>query len=233
MLIFPFLACGETVRVAVASNFASTMEKIKEAFEALSSHELAMSYGSTGKLYAQIRNGAPYDLFLAADVERPMRLEREERAVSGSRFTYAFGRLVLWSPTLAIEEGAVLKSADFRFLALANPKLAPYGEAARAVLLKLALWDSLMSEKRIVVGENIGQTFQFVKSGNAQIGFVARSQIIDLGLKGAWEVPPDWYDPIEQQGVLLSDSPGAKALCRFLASEQGLALISKGGYRVP
>jgi molybdate transport system substrate-binding protein len=191
--------------------------------------------GSTGKHYAQIRNGAPFDAFFAADADRPMRLEQEVRIVPGSRFTYAIGQLVLWSPDAGLVDpgGAVLQSDRFRHLAIANPDLAPYGAAARSVLQALGLWDALAP--KLVRGENIGQTFQFVISGNAELGFVARSQLEAPGRAPAgssWPPPRDLYPPIEQQAVLLRDSPASRAFLAFMRA-RARAIVRAYGYDSP
>ena len=229
-------AAADQLRVAVASNFRPAMLQLAERFEEDSGRELTLIFGSTGKHYAQIVNGAPFDAFLAADAERPLRLEREGHALPGNRFTYAVGRLVLWSPSadLVDDKGGVLRSDRFRHLAIANPLLAPYGAAAREVLLALGLWEALQA--RLVRGENIAQAYQFVASGNAELGFVAGAQLVTRGTVAAgssWEPPAALYAPIEQQAVLLSDSPAAHAFAAFLQSEEARALIRAAGYDLP
>ncbi len=224
------------IRVAVASNFMPTAKQLARQFEADSGHSIKLASGSTGKLYAQIRNGAPFEAFFAADVKRPELLEQQGSALPGSRFTYAVGKLVLWSPRadLVDQEGEVLKSGDFRFLALANPRLAPYGRAAEQVLRKLERWHGL--QQRLVRGENIGQTFQFVKSGNAALGFVARSQLHRSGkpIQGSvWEVPQTLYQPLQQQAVLLKQNDAAQAFLDFVRSDQGRQIIRQSGYDTP
>jgi molybdate transport system substrate-binding protein len=231
----PFAGAGET-HVAVAQNFAVTCRQIAEAFTAETGHAVTLSAGSTGKLYAQIENGAPFDVLLSADAERPRRLEASGRAVAGSRFTYALGRLVLWSPTAGLvdEAGAVLASDRYRHLAIANPELAPYGAAAREVLRGLDLFERLAG--RIVRGEDIGQTYQFVASGNAELGFVALAQLIDAEQGSRWMVPEKLHTPIEQQAVLLAvgrDEEGATAFLSFLRSPGARAQIERAGYGVP
>ncbi len=227
---------ADEVRVAVASNFSATMAEIVERFERESGHRVSLVFGSTGKLYAQIRHGAPFDAFFAADARRPALLEGEAVAIPESRFVYAVGRLALWSPKpdWVDGEGAVLRGGDFRHLALANPKLAPYGRAARQVLQKLGLWAALRG--RMVRGENVGQAFQFVVSGNAALGFVAYSQIVqaDGSVRGSFWMPDaTLYDPIEQQAVLLRESPAARALLDFTRSDKGRAIIRRHGYGLP
>lgn len=212
------------------------MQKIAAEFEKESGHKAALSFGSTGKFYAQIRNGAPFELFLAADDETPARLEREGMVVAGSRFTYAIGQLALWSarPGYVDDKGEVLKKGAFDHLAIANPRLAPYGAAAVEVLTKMGLLARL--EGRFVQGENIAQTFQFVSTGNAELGFVALSQVYADGkLKtgSAWIVPASLHGPIRQDAVVLirgKDNPAAAALVKFLKSDKARAVIRSYGY---
>ncbi len=235
LLTSPHLSADE-IRVAVASNFRQAMVDLAVRFEAVSGHSLVVSAGSTGKHYAQIINGAPFDAFFSADAERPARLERERRIVPGSRFTYALGKIVLWSPREGFVDpaGRILRSGAFNHLAIANPKLAPYGEAARQVLEGLGLWDALGG--KLVRGENIAQTFQFVVSGNAELGFVSRAQLMtpDGSFGGSgWEPPQSLYDPIDQQAVLLKETRAGLALMAFVRSQQTRALIRSYGYDVP
>lgn len=222
--------------VAVASNFRPAMEEAARRFQRQTGHAVRLSFGSTGKQYAQIVNGAPFDAFFAADAERPQRLEREGYAVPGSRFTFAIGQLVLWSREegLVDARGEVLRQAPFRHLAIANPDLAPYGAAARDVLLSLGLWERL--ESKLVRGENIGQTFQFVISGNAELGFVASSQLAVPGRQTAgssWIPPQDFYPPIEQQAVLLRDSDAGRAFMAFMQSDAVADILRTYGYQRP
>ena len=236
LLLTPAASTAGQVRVAVASNFADAMEAIARRFEAATRHRVALSAGSTGKLYAQIRNGAPFDALFGADVRRPQLLEQEGVAVPGSRFTYAVGRLVLWSPRPGYvdPQGRVLQRGAFRHLAIANPVLAPYGQAAQEVLQARSLWESLSG--RLVRGENIGQTFQFVSTGNAELGFVARSQVMRAGqpLGGSlWSVPQALYSRIEQQAVLLQDKPVAREFLTFVRSDAALKIIQEYGYDRP
>jgi len=226
----------EPLRVAVASNFAVAMEALLRAYRQQGGPPLQTVTASTGKLYAQIVQGAPFDLFLAADAERPERLEREGKAIAGSRFTYAIGRLVLWSPDpLRVDDrGEVLRRGTFRYLAMANPRLAPYGRAAKEVLQGMGLWSGLKG--RIVRGENVGQAYHFVQSGNADIGFVAWSQLAGAGRapEGSWWLPPaDGHAPIEQQAVRLSPRPAAGDFLAFLKSEAARRIIERHGYRLP
>lgn len=229
-------ALADELRVAVASNFRPAMTALAERFEQRSRHRITLIHGSTGKHYAQIVNGAPFDAFFAADKTRPLRLEAEQRIVPGSRFTYAMGKLVLWSPDPGRVDGAgrVLRDGSFNHLAIANPDLAPYGAAARQVLQRLGYWQPLSG--RLVRGENIGQTFQFVVSGNAELGLVARAQLVDRGraLTGSsWEPPQSLYDPIEQQAVLLRDSAAGREFMAYVQSVEARALIRSNGYDVP
>jgi molybdate transport system substrate-binding protein len=222
--------------VAVASNFRLVMDELAARFESDGGHEVLVIAGSTGKHYAQIVNGAPYDAFFAADTERPLRLESERRTVPGSRYTYALGKLVLWSPRAGFvdPQGNVLRTDSFEHLAIANPKLAPYGAAARQVLQSLGLWESLTD--RLVRGENIAQAFQFVASGNADLGFASRAQLAIPGRSfggSGWEPPQSLYAPIDQQAVLLRNSAAAEAFMAFVKSPEARALIRTYGYDVP
>jgi len=238
-------ASADEIRVAVASNFAPTLKTLALTFEKNSEHRLVLASGSSGKHYAQISHGAPFDLFFAADAKRPQLLERKGLAIAGSRFTYAYGKLVLWQPqkhsvdyqTSAIntpEENPILgnlKQAGFRYLAIANPKLAPYGKAAEETLIKLGLWDTYRS--RIVRGENIAQAFHFIKSGNAQLGFIAYSQIKNTEFDSAgsyWQVPATYYQPIKQQAVILKHGPAAVAFMTFMRSPVAIGIIRQAGY---
>lgn len=224
------------LRVAVAANFAAPVAELAERFQAQTGQAVSIVSGSTGKHYAQIVNGAPFDVFLAADRVRPEALEDSAIAVAGSRFTYALGRLVLWSPDPEVVSsgGEVLSSGRFGRLAMANPRLAPYGRAAGELLALRGLTGRLAG--RIVQGENIAQAFQFVATGNAELGFVALSQLrsAPAGLEGShWLVPTELHEPIEQQAVLLVDSPAARRFLDFVASESGRALIRSYGYETP
>lgn len=235
LLLFATRAGAESVHVAVATNFATTCKKIGAAFTAATQHDVVISDGSSGKLAAQIANGAPFEVFLSADVERPAKLEAERKAVAGTRFVYAVGKLALWSARADFVKGeATLRADAFRHLAIANPELAPYGAAARDVLQKLQLWDHL--QPKLVRGEDIGQAFHFVSTGNAELGFVALSQIAGNDDGSRWLVPQDLYAPIEQQAVLLlpgRDDPAARAFLEFLKSDAARALIEGAGYGAP
>ena len=229
-------AMTDEIRIAVASNFAGAIKAAANHFEADTGHNVTLSFGSTGKHYAQIRNGAPFDAFFAADARRPELLENEGLAITGSRFTYAVGKLILWSPVAAYvdHQGEILKQGTFRHLAIANPELAPYGVAAREVLMERGLWEKL--EKRLVRGENISQAFQFVASGNAQLGFVAWSQLKRPGHKvegSFWDVPARLYSPIRQQAVLLKDTSAGQAFMSFMRSEKAIRIIRDHGYETP
>ncbi|ENO78816.1 molybdate ABC transporter substrate-binding protein [Thauera sp. 63] len=222
--------------VAVAANFTAPMQKIAEAFEKETGHKLVLSYGSTGKFYAQIKNGAPFEVLFAADDETPARLEQEGQSVAGTRFTYAIGKLVLWSkqPGLVDEQGEVLRTGAFERIALADPKLAPYGAAAMQTLSKLELADALGS--KFVQGENIGQAYQFVATQNAPLGFVALSQVFAEGRLtegSAWMVPETLYEPIRQDAIVLAkgkDNPAAPELMRYLRGDAAKAIIRSYGY---
>jgi len=222
--------------VAVAANFAAPMQKIAAAFEHETGHKLALSFGGTGKFYAQIRNGAPFEVLLAADGETPARLEREGLGVAGTRFTYAIGKLVLWSrqADLVDDRGEVLRAASFERIALADPKLAPYGAAAMQVLRELGLVEALRG--KFVQGESIGQAYQFVATRNAPLGFVALSQVFVDGRVtegSAWVVPEDLYAPIRQDALILArgkDNPAASELMRYLQGEAAKAVIRAYGY---
>lgn len=226
---------ADEVKVAVAANFLDVITTLAGQFEQQTGHKVLISSGSTGKLYAQIKNGAPFDVFFAADDQRPELLEQQEAIVPGSRFTYALGTLVLWSPDkqLIDDELTVLKNGDFRFLAIANPATAPYGRAAQEVLTGMGLWQSV--NRKMVRGENIGQTYQYVYSRNAELGFVAKSQVFSQGeyAPGSWwEVPAEQYAPIVQQAVQLKEAPAAKALLEYVRSPEGLAVIRAYGYGI-
>lgn len=224
------------VQVAVAANFAVPLRKIAEDFSRHSGHTLRVSSGATGKLYAQIVNGAPFEVFLSADSTTPERLEKEGQVVAGSRYTYAVGRLVLWSAQAGVVDakGEILTTGPFRHLALANPKTAPYGAAAVEVLKARGLYARLQG--KYVQGENIAQTHQFVASGNAEIGFVALSQVWQDGkLTGgsAWRVPPELHAPIRQDAALLKRgeaNAAARAFLDYLKSEPARRVIAAYGY---
>jgi molybdate transport system substrate-binding protein len=231
-------ARADEVQVAVAANFTGPMQVIAVLFERDTGHKPNLSFGSTGKFYAQIANGAPFQVLLAADDETPAKLVKEGNAVAGTAFTYAIGKLVLWSadPKLVDAKGEILKKGGFKHLALANPKAAPYGAAGMQVMSKLGVAESI--KPLIVQGENISQTHQFISTGAAELGFVAYSQVIKNGAIGAgsgWLVPTNLYEPINQNAVILAkgkDKPAAVALMNYLKSEKALAVIKSFGYEL-
>lgn len=224
--------------VAVAANFTESMNEIAGAFEKATGHSAKLSFGSSGKFVAQIENGAPFEVFLSADEEKPAKLEINKMTVPGSRFTYAVGKLVLWSakPGYVDDQGQILESGGFKHLALADPKLAPYGEAAVEVLKNKGLLDKL--QPLFVLGENISQTHQFISTGNAELGFIALSQVVKDGKVAggsAWVVPETLYPPLRQDAVLLNkgaENPAAAALMQFLKSAEARTIIQKYGYNL-
>ena len=228
-------AMADNIRVAVASNFAATMETLASRFERKSGHHVIVIPGASGRLYAQILHGAPFDAFFSADSERPEKLEKSGQAIDGSRFTYAVGRLVLWSrdSNLIGSDGrATLKGGRFERLAMANPRLAPYGRAASQVLENIGF----AAGKKIVRGENVGQAHHFVHSGAAELGLVAASQLIggDKDKTGSrWDIPQQLYDPIEQQAVLLNDRPAARAFLDWVQTDAARDIIRQQGYGAP
>ncbi len=232
------VARADDVLVAVAANFTAPMKLIAADFEKDSGHKAKLAFGSTGGFYAQIKNGAPFQVLLSADDETPAKLVQEDLADASSRFTYAIGGLVLWSakPGFVDARGEVLKTGRFAKLALANPKTAPYGRAAIETLARLGLLSAL--EPRFVQGENIVQTFQFVMTGNAELGFVALSQVMKDGAVAegsAWLVPAELHQPIRQDAVLLTSARGntaALALLQYLKTDKARALIRAFGYRL-
>ncbi len=238
VLLSAAMAHAGEVLVAVAANFSAPMQQIATAFEQDSGHKALLSVGSTGKFYTQIVNGAPFDLLLAADDDTPARLEREGLGVPGTRFTYATGTLVLWSkqPGWVDAQGQVLPNARFERLALADPKVAPYGAAALETLARLGLQTTLAP--KLVQGDSVGQAYQFVASGNAPLGFVALSQVWANGkLKegSAWVVPEHLHSPLRQDAVLLlkgRDNPAARALLTYLRSDSAQRIIRAYGYRL-
>ncbi|MBZ9667639.1 molybdate ABC transporter substrate-binding protein [Pseudomonas sp. LMG 31766] len=238
-LTFASGASAEEVKVAVAANFTAPMQAMAPAFEKATGHKLVASFGATGQFYAQINNGAPFDVLLAADDTTPARLEREGATVPGSRFTYAIGGLVLWSADANYLDGtdAALKAGQFRYLSIANPKAAPYGLAATQVLDKLSLSEAVKG--KLVEGQNITQAHQFVSTGNAELGFVALSQVYkdgQLSSGSAWIVPDALYDPIRQDAVILKQSannPAAVALVEYLKGPEAAKVIESFGYKLP
>ena len=222
--------------VAAASNFAAAAREIAADFEASSGFDARVSTASTGKLYAQIVNGAPFDVLLAADSDRPQRLEASMVGVSGTRFTYAIGTLVLWSRQVDDCRGVLANPGDIR-IAIANPQTAPYGTAAQQYMERTGLWQAARS--RLVTGDNIAQALHFVASGNAEIGFIAGAQMNAPSLPAAtcaWPVPDKLHDPIEQQAILLRRGAGNRAAAAFLSylqGEEGRGAILRHGYRLP
>jgi len=238
LLITP-VTWAETVLVAVAANFTKPMTEIAEAFEKSTGHSAKLSFGSSGKFVSQIENGAPFEVFMAADAENAIKLQNAGLAVSDTRFTYALGKLVLWSatPGLVDEQGQILSKDGFKHLTLADPKLAPYGAAALEVLKNMGLFEKL--QPLFVLGENISQTHQFISTGNAELGFLALSQVIadgKIGSGSGWIVPDDRHAPIRQDAILLSkgvENPAAPALLQFLKAPQAQTIIRKYGYNLP
>jgi molybdate transport system substrate-binding protein len=233
------VADAAQVRVAVASNFAQPMQRIAEAFTAATGHVVQVSTGSTGKLHAQVKNGAPFEVLIAADESAPGKLIAEGHAVAGSNVTYALGRLVLWSarPGFVDDQGAVLASDQVKHVAIASPKVAPYGAAAMQVIRARGLADALA--RKLVTGESVGQAHQFVATGNADVGFVAWSQVALPGRPVAgsyWLVPASLVGEIRQDAVLLDagrSNPAAKALLSFLAGDAARQVIRDFGYVAP
>lgn len=230
-------AWAGSATIAVAANFTDATRDIVPLFEKATGHTVKVSFGSTGKLYAQIENGAPFDVFLAADIKRSAKAENTGLAVKGTRLTYAKGKLVLWSaqPGRFTDGGEFLNTGGFKRLAIANPKTAPYGIAAQQVMEHLGLWQSL--QPTLVRGDSIAQTFQFVVSGNAQAGFVALSQVRAWkdSQGSLWEIPEGDYAPIAQQAVLLKrgqDNPAARAFLTFLKGEEARTVMTRYGYGI-
>jgi len=229
-------AHADEVQVAVAANFTQPLKKIAIGFEQASGHKIIATFGATGQFYAQINNGAPFEVLLAADTVTPKKMEQEKTAVAGSSYTYARGKLVLWSaqPGVVDVTGEVLKKGNFMHLSVANPKLAPYGLASMQTIQTLGL--AVVLQAKIVQAENITQAYQFISTGNAELGFVALSQVIKEGKIGsgsAWIVPETLYQPILQDAVLLEkgrDKPAARAFLTYLASPAARDIIKNYGY---
>ncbi|WP_456022522.1 molybdate ABC transporter substrate-binding protein [Pseudomonas protegens] len=229
---------ADEVQVAVAANFTAPIQVIAADFEKDTGHKLVAAYGATGQFYTQIKNGAPFEVFLSADDTTPEKLEKEGDTVKGSRFTYAIGTLALWSAKEGYVDGKgeVLKKNEYQHLSIANPKAAPYGLAATQVLEKLKLTEA--TKAKIVEGQNITQAYQFVSTGNAELGFVALSQIYKDGKVSsgsAWIVPADMHDPIKQDAVILNkgkDNAAAKALVEYLKGPKAAAVIKSYGYQL-
>lgn len=238
-LLLPLAACSlaDNVSVAVAANFTAPMKQIAADFEKTSGHTATLSFGSSGKFVAQISNGAPFEVFLSADQDKPGALQQQGLSVASSRFTYAEGSLALWSNKTGVDPQAMLTQGDYRKLAIANPRLAPYGAAALQVLEQLQLTSAATA--RLVQGDNIAQTWQFAASGNAELAFVALSQVTadgKISQGSAWVVPNHLHDPIKQDAVLLvqgQNNPAATALMSYLQSEAARAVIRSFGYQIP
>lgn len=235
--LFALPAAAQDAVVAVAANFRETLGEVQNSFERETGYTLTVTTGSTGKLYAQIVHGAPYDMLLAADEKRPLLLEQNGLAAAGSRFTYAVGKLALWSPDpgrIGADGVTVLRRNDFRKLAIANPDLAPYGAAAMEVLDAIGAPSAIRT--KIVMGENVGQTFALIASGNAELGFVALSYVMSQhnNAHGSrWDVPEALYSPIRQDAVLLNHgagNPAASAFLDYLQGGEARAIIAKSGY---
>jgi molybdate transport system substrate-binding protein len=231
-------AQADEVQVAVAANFTAPMQKIAAEFEKDTGHKAVLAFGATGKFYAQISNGAPFEVFLAADDDTPAKLEAEHRTVPGTRFTYATGKLVLWSAQDGYVDGRgqVLKTGNFAHLAIANPRTAPYGAAAVETLTRLNVYDRVQG--KLVQGENIAQTHQFISTGNAPLGFVALSQVYRDGKftsGSGWIVPANLHSPIRQDAVILARggaNPAARALADYLKSNKARDIIRSYGYEL-
>jgi molybdate transport system substrate-binding protein len=225
-------AHGETVNVAVAANFTKVAEELAPLFKAATGHDVIYSFGATGALYAQVTQAAPFEVFLSADDTRPAQAVTEGFGVEGTVFTYAIGALALYSTSLDLTDGAaVLEAGNFDKIAIADPETAPYGRAAKEAIAVLGLTDAITP--KLVTGENITQTLQFTESGNAELGFVAASQVI--GRSGVWLVPDDLFEPIRQDAVLLKAgeaNPAASAFLDFLRSDKAVAVIEASGYVV-
>ncbi len=233
LLLFCLESAAETIHIAVAANFTPVARELVELFGKEHGHEVKASYGSTGKLYAQIEHGAPFQLLLAADEARPRLAERSGLAVVGSRFTYAVGRLVLWSPESGrfVDGKHYLRGGEFRRIAIANPATAPYGLAARELLDRLGLLPEI--DKRLVRGESIAQTFQFVATNNVDAGLVALAQLNSVGEGSRWLVPEEYHEPIRQQAVLLrrgEKSHAARLFLKELRGREWRQLIAGYGY---
>ncbi len=231
-------ALAEQVQVAVAANFTAPLQAITSEFEKDTGHSVVASFGATGQLYAQIQNGAPFEVFLSADESTPAKLDNEGLGVSDSRFTYAIGSLVLWSakPDYLDGSDAVLKANQYQHLAIANPKAAPYGLAATEVLDKLGL--SAAVKDKLVEGQNITQVHQFIATGNAELGFVALSQVYkdgQLSSGSAWMVPAQMHTPIKQDALILKTgehNPAAAAFADYLKGPKAAAIIKSYGYQL-
>jgi molybdate transport system substrate-binding protein len=243
-------ARAEDLDIAVAANFYGTLQRLAPKFEQASGNRLLLSSGASGQFYTQIREGAPFDVLLSADSDRPKQLEQEGLAVAGSRFTYAIGTLVLWSPKSGVvdRDGKALRSGGYRMLGIADPRNAPYGAAAQQVLTALGLWDQLNRDKKLAIGENINQAWQFAATGNAQLAFIAKSQLrapagsspgaasSTSGAGSSWEPPQSMYEEIDQDGIVLKRTEkraAAEAFMQWLHhNARSTAAITAAGYRI-
>jgi molybdate transport system substrate-binding protein len=235
MAFAPAAARAAETQVAVAANFTEPAKAIAAAFKAATGHTATLSFGSSGQFYAQMAHGAPFEVFLSADAQRPQAAERDGLGVPGTRFTYAVGRLVLYSKTPGLVDGAgaVLRTGKFNKLSIADPAAAPYGTAAVQTMQRLGVYDAV--RPKIVTGNSIGQAYQFVDTGAAELGFVALSQVINAPGGSRWMVPEADHAPIDQQAILLAtgqNNPAAKAFLAFLKGPQAVAIIKKYGYEV-
>ena len=229
-------AGADDIRVAVASNFVNTLTPIADLFQHQHAHRVVLISGSTGKHYAQISQGAPYDVFFAADEASVAELLKDGKAVAATDFIYAIGKLIAWTRDHSSPrpEPGMLRGGSYERVAIANPKLAPYGRAAQQVLSGLGMWDQI--QPRLLRGENIAQTYHFVRTGGASLGFIAYAQIKRPGTPAVgqwWDIPAQLYDPIRQRAVLLRDSPRAREFLAFCRSEPALRLIRASGYDIP
>ena len=236
LLLFGQTSWSATVLVAVAANFSKPMTEIVSQFEKATGHSAKLSFGSSGKFVSQLENGGPFEVLLSADEKGPEKLEQAGLTVPNTRFVYALGKLVLWSatPNFVDDKGKILMTSNFKHLALADPKVAPYGAAAIDVLKKLKLFEKL--QPLFVQGENIAQTYQFISTANAELGFLALSQVIENGKivgGSSWIIPDNLHAPIRQGAVLMkkgAENPAARALIDYLKSIPALAIINKYGY---
>jgi molybdate transport system substrate-binding protein len=239
LLAAPLSVFADELKVAVAANFLKTIETLSQNFEKQTGNVVKVSGGATGNFYAQISNGAPFDIFFSADVKTAKKLEDEDKTKAGSRFTYAQGRLALWGKTMptGVEAADVLRQAEFNHLAIANPKTAPYGAAAEQVLAKLDVLEKV--RPKIVTANDIGQTYQFVATGNAELGFVAYSYCVDpkrVNEGSFWLVPLSYHDPLDQDVVILKKAENnatAQAFMDYVRSPEAKKLIEASGYSVP
>ena len=236
LLVFGQASWSATVLVAVAANFSKPMTEIVSQFEKATGHSAKLSFGSSGKFVSQLENGGPFEVLLSADEKGPEKLEQAGLTAPNTRFVYALGKLILWSatPNFVDDEGKILMTSNFKHLALADPKVAPYGAAAIDVLKKMKLLEKL--QPLFVQGENIAQTYQFISTANAELGFLALSQVIESGKivgGSSWIIPDNLHAPIRQSAVIMkkgAENPAARALIDYLKSIPALAIIKKYGY---